>query len=240
MEEKVRLYNAMKRGEYIGRSDYDDRGLVDFDQKWAASQAGKTRDSASEQDSDSDGDSTHEEQETVSYLDEFGRLRTGTASMARRHERTQRIAAAAANETVNQSAHPERPSNIIYGDAIQHQAFNPDTITSQKINELVSKRDRSATPPPETHYDASHEIRTRGTGFYGFSKDQELRKEEMDALEKERRETEKARLEKEEGKMKRKREIEERRKVLAKKRSEREADRFLEGLELNLPGGGGS
>lgn len=152
MEEKVRLYNAMKRGEYIGRGDdHDDRGLVDFDRKWADAQARGSRDSASEHDSDSGSSSTNSHpatapKESISYLDEFGRLRHGTASEARRVERRSRLAAAAASESANFAAHPERPDNIIYGDTVQHHAFNPDRITAEKMSHLAAKRDKSATP----------------------------------------------------------------------------------------------
>jgi hypothetical protein len=235
MEDKVRMYNAMKRGEYIGREDYDDRGLVDFDRKWATSQAEEEdRDENSAAESEDSHSSQTNRNAQVSYTDEFGRLRTGTASEARRAARQQRLAAAASVESANSAAHPQQPTNIIYGDTIQHQAFNPDQIIANKMSELAAKRDKSATPPPDTHYDANHEIRTRGTGFYGFSKDEELRKKEMESLEKERAETERAREVRQEAKDKRKREIEERRKVIEEKRSQKEADRFLNSLELDI------
>jgi Domain of unknown function (DUF4078) len=236
MEDKVRMYNAMKRGEYIGREDYDERGLVDFDRKWAESRPDTVEDE--HEDSDSESEDSRSPQtnnnEMVSYTDEFGRLRTGTAVEARRFARQQRIAAAATVESANSAAHPQQPANIIYGDTIQHQAFNPDQIIADKMSELAAKRDKSATPPPDTHYDANHEIRTRGTGFYGFSKDEELRKKEMESLEKERAETERAREVRQEAKDERKQEIEERRKVLEEKRSQKEAGRFLNSLELEI------
>lgn len=235
MEEKVRLYNAMKRGEYIGREDHDDRGLVDFDRKWADQQTRGSRDSASENGSDSgsEDDADQKADEMVEYLDEFGRLRKGTVLEARRLERSQRIAAAATTDSAYLAAHPQRPENVIYGDTVQHQAFNPDSVIAEKMEELAKKRDKAATPPPETHYDANGEIRNRGTGFYGFSKDEELRKKEMGDLEKQRAATERVRQETEEAKEKRKQEIEERRKMIAQKRSQKEADRFLDELELD-------
>ena len=238
LEEKVRLYNAMKRGEYIGREDHDDRGLVDFDRKWADSQTRGSHDSASVNGSNSGfesdpDDKDDEANELVEYLDEFGRLRKGTASEARRVERGQRIAQAATTDAEYLAAHPQRPDNVIYGDAVQHQAFNPDRVISEKMEELAKKRDKASTPPPETHYDANGEIRNRGTGFYGFSKDEELRKKEMEALEKERAATEKVRKDKDLAKEKRRRQIEERRKAIAEKRSQKEADRFLDELELD-------
>ena len=233
MEEKVRMYNAMKRGEYIGRDDYDERGLVDFDRKWADTVARGSRDSASEKGSDNDSEDEEADAKIVEYTDEFGRLRRGTAADARREQREQRIASAAATAEENSVAHPSQPDNVIYGDTVQHQAFNPDKNIADKMEELAKERDKEATPPPETHYDANGEIRNRGTGFYGFSKDEELRKEEMANLEKQRSETERVRTDKEEAKEKRRRELEERRKMISEKKSRKEADRFLDQLELD-------
>lgn len=252
MEEKVRLYNAMKRGEYIGREDSQGQGqghgqgLVDFDRKWADAHARGTQDSASEQGSDDDDDdddsnsdsATKDAPKTVEYLDEFGRLRHGTPHAARRAAQSQHLSRLAHNTLAESAAHPQRPSNIIYGDTIQHAAFNPDHIITSQMEALAKKRDKSPTPPPDTHYDANGEIRNRGTGFYAFSQDTELRKEEMEALERERGETERLRREREEGREKRRREVEERRRVIAEKRSQREADRFLEGLDVDLKGEG--
>jgi hypothetical protein len=228
MEDKVRIYNAMKRGEYIGREDYDG-GLVDFDRKWAEKQtmgdSGDTDGSDSEVE-DADGG------ETVEYLDEFGRLRKGTKAQAEREERRKRMQANAAEEEERLAARPSMPTNVIYGDAIQHQAFNPDQVISDRMASLAKKRDKSATPPPETHYDASAEVRNKGTGFYTFSKDAEERKREMDALEKERLETEKARKEKQEEKELRQKELEQQRKLEAEQKARADADKFLDELVI--------
>lgn len=212
MEEKVRLYNAMKRGEYIGSSSYNSHdGLVDFDRKWADSELRGSRDSASEHSSDNsdsegnpdpDPDSNANpnpdpETKSVEYTDEFGRLLHLTPTEARRHQRRQRLLAAAAQESLELSAHPERPSNIIYGDTIQHSAFNPDRIHAEKMEALAKKRDKEVTPPPEVHYDANWEIRNRGTGFYAFSGDEGSRRKEMESLERERQRTETERVRKE-------------------------------------------
>lgn len=186
MEEKVRLYNAMKRGEYVQRGDgYDDRGLVDFDRKWAQ---GDTKSNSEDGDSsDSDGG------ELITYIDEFGRTRRGTKKEAERVARAARIEAAAEIDRANFSAFPERPSNLIYGDAVQAEAFNPERDIAIKMAELAKKRDRSATPPPPSHFNAKAEVRTRGTGFYAFSHDEVQRKTEMDELDRRRKETEEAR-----------------------------------------------
>ncbi|KIW83770.1 hypothetical protein Z517_03016 [Fonsecaea pedrosoi CBS 271.37] len=230
MQDKVRLYNAMKRGEYIGKEDYDNRGLVDFDRKWAEDQANGEGGASDSFDSD-DGSAVGEE-EILEYLDEFGRLRKGTKAQAAREERRKRMQANAAEEEERLSARPSMPGNVLYGDTIQHQAFNPDQAIAERMAELAKKRDKSATPPPDTHYDASAEIRTKGTGFYTFSQDSEERKREMDALEKERLETERIRKERDEKKEQRKKEIEERRKAIAAQRAKAQADKFLNDLDI--------
>lgn len=227
MEEKARLYNAMKRGEYIGP---DDRGLVDFDRKWAEKEAqGGNKDD--EDSLGSDEDESDDAEELVEYEDEFGRTRKGTKAEAAREERRRRIQANAVEEEDRLSARPKAPTNIIYGDAVQTNAFNPDNVIAERMAELAKKRDKSVTPPPDTHYDANAEVRTKGTGFYAFSHDKEGRQQEMDALEKERLETEKARKEREQKKEQRKHEIEQRRRLIAEQRSKAQADKFLKGLE---------
>ena len=232
MEEKARLYAQMKRGEYIGRNDYDDRGLVDFDKKWAEKDAALDQD---EDDSDSQSDD-EAGNEPAEWIDEFGRRRTGTTREKALFERQQRIQSSATAAVNEDSARPLAPSNIIYGDAIQSNAFNPDRDIADKMAEIAAKRDKEATPPPDVHYDASAEIRNRGTGFYAFSGDAEMRKEEMESLERERQETERARQERDDVKAKRKLDIEERRKAIEAKRkaqSDKEADKFLDGLDIS-------
>jgi hypothetical protein len=102
------------------------------------------------------------------------------------------------------------------------------------MEELARKRDRSLTPPEMRHYDASAEIRSKGVGFYSFSRDEGMREREMKALERERVETEMVRKEREEKKRKRMLEIEERRKAIGEKRARKQADTFLNGLGLDL------
>ena len=230
MEDKVRLYNAMKRGEYIGKEGHDERGLVDFDRKWAET---STKDEASDSETLDVDDAVLEEAEAVEYLDEFGRLRKGTKAQAEREERRKRIESNAADEQERLAARPSMPGNVIYGDAIQHQAFNPDTVITDRMAELAKKRDKSVTPPPDSHYDASAEVRSKGTGFYNFSQDADERKREMGALEKERLETERLRKDREDKKQQRRKEIEERRKLIAEQRAKVQADKFLNELDID-------
>lgn len=236
MEEKVRLYNAMKRGEYVGRPDgLDDRGLVDFDRKWAERDI-KNQASDSEDLNSSEGEQEVDDDEVIEYLDEFGRLRKGTKKHARREERRQRIQKIAEEDAQAFAAHPQMPTNIIYGDTVQHQAFNPDRDIEEKIAELARKRDKSATPPPDSHFDATSEVRTKGTGFYHFSQDAADRKREMDELEKTRLETEKIRKQKQEEKEAKQAEVARRfqqeEKRIDDQKSKRDADEFLDKLDI--------
>lgn len=233
MEEKARLYAAMKRGDYVTSKDgRDERGLVDFDRKWAENQGSRADAGEDATSSGSDNDSD-DDQELVEYEDEFGRTRKGTKAQAAREERGKRIKANAAEEAEQASARPTMPTNIIFGDTVQHNAFNPDEVIAERMAGLAQKRDKSATPPPDSHYDANAEIRNKGTGFYTFSKDAEGRKKEMEALERERLETERARKERDSQKEKRRKELEDRKRLIAEQRSKAQADKFLNGFELS-------
>lgn len=235
MEEKARIYAAMKRGDYIRPEDgHDERSLVDFDRKWAEQEANGRDD---EDDATSSGsNSSDADEEVVEYQDEFGRQRNGTRAEAARDERRRRIQSNASNEAEQFSVRPKMPSNVIRGDTVQYNAFSPNDVTTEKMAGLAKKRDRSATPPEEAHYDANAEVRTKGTGFYSFSKDAEGRKKEMDALEKERLQTERERKEREARKEKKRHEIEERRKKIAEQRTKVQADRFLDDFDLGSVG----
>ena len=97
---------------------------------------------------------------------------------------------------------------------------------------LAEKRDRSATPPEAVHYDARKEVREKGVGFFQFSRDKEGREQEMEGLGREREETERRRREGGDRKEERRRKVEERRKLVARKKGERLAERFLDGLDV--------
>lgn len=82
--------------------------------------------------------------------------------------------------------------------------------------------------PLVQHYDATKEIRTRGAGFMSFSKDEDTRQKQMDALQRERDETMRRREQnKDTGGVlgEREREREERKRKLEQKRRELEDKR---------------
>ncbi|KAH6843075.1 hypothetical protein B0I37DRAFT_383618 [Chaetomium sp. MPI-CAGE-AT-0009] len=229
MESKARLYAAMQRGDYIGR----EIGLVDFDRKWAEAES-KNNPGAASSDSDSEPDDEQDSNIDTTlheYTDEFGRVRPLTRSQILRLQR----GAASATELEHMSARPKAPTTLIYGDAVQAEAFTAQD-GGEAMEALARKRDRSPTPPEATHYQADWEIRTKGVGFYKFSKEEGRREEEMKALEEERAKTEGLRKEREEKAKRRKQEIEERRKEILERRTKKMADSFLEGLEKDLVG----
>jgi hypothetical protein len=228
MEEKAKLYSRMKRGdgdeaEGEGEGEGEGDGLVDFDRKWA--------EHGSVSSSDDEDEGRHE---IVDYEDEYGRSKRGTRAEAERVERRKRNAVRGQEELDRMSARPAMPSNIIYGDTVQTGAFAPEEGVYAKMEELAAKRDRSATPPEMRHYEADKEFRIKGVGFFSFSKDENVRKKEMEALEKERLETERVRGEREGVKEQRRRDIEERRRMVGEKRAKKQADSFLEGLGGDL------
>jgi hypothetical protein len=185
MEEKARLYAAMKRGDV---EDMDEKYTVDFDRKWA-----ENHDQPSEEEDDDDDDDEPEagDGEMVEYLDEFGRTRTGTRSQAH----IASLASSQKDSSDRFTARPSAPATVIYGDTIQHAAFDPDFPITEQMAALAKKRDRSLTPPPEMHFDGSAEVRQKGTGFFQFSEDAAERGKQMEDLEQTRQETETARAE---------------------------------------------
>ncbi|KAJ4377811.1 hypothetical protein N0V83_000641 [Neocucurbitaria cava] len=224
MEEKTRLYDALKRGDI---EDVDDKYGVDFDRKWAEKHEKGGAASASESESEAS-----EEEELVEYVDEFGRTRKGTRAEAARE--AHRKNTLAANESDRFTARPAMPDTIIHGDTVQYNAFNPDETIAQQMAALAAKRDEEWTGPTEQHFDGTEEARQRGTGFFQFSKDEEERQEQMARIEKERVETERVRRERKEQIDKRKEMIRERKKLVQEKRSAGKAEKFLDELGAEL------
>jgi hypothetical protein len=227
LEKKAKLYKEMKRRDYVAREGEEE--LVDFDRKWV-----ERDDKGEVSSSDEEGGDDDDSGEMVDYEDEYGRLRRGTKADAERMERRKLNKVLGQEELDRISARPAQPERVIYGDTVQTLAFNPEEEKMEKMEELAGKRDRSMTPPDQKHYEADKEFRIKGVGFYSFSKDEEGRKREMEALEKERLETERMRKEREEKKDKRKKEIEERRKAISEKRAKKQADSFLDNLGADL------
>ncbi|KAI0602135.1 hypothetical protein F4775DRAFT_603743 [Biscogniauxia sp. FL1348] len=251
MEEKARLYAAMKRGDYIAKEN-ESAPLVDFDRKWAEKhpedeEGGGISSSGSDNESSSDdnnGNGAHDNNELIEYQDEFGRTRRGTrAEVTRLQRRRARVALAASElERMSARAPQPEPSRLIYGDVVQDAAFDPEAPARARMASLAEGRDREPTPPADAHFDGGAEIRTKGVGFYQFSRDDAAaRQREMEGLAREREETERVRAERSVGREARRREIEERRRRIGERRAEKMAESFLEGLagEMGIAAGGG-
>jgi len=235
MESKARLYGAMQRGDYVGR----EIGLVDFDRKWAESASrgtkaggGEVSSPSSDEGPDGEDDASDIDTEIVEWEDEFGRLRQGTRAEKMRYERRVARGQASAAELERMSARPKAPHKIILGDAVQTAAFVARDEATMEA--LARKRDRSATPPEAEHYRADREIRTKGVGFYAFSRDENKRKEELAALEAERARTEGLRKEREDKALTRRREIEARKREISQRKAKKMADSFLDGLGKDI------
>jgi hypothetical protein len=229
MEEKARLYAAMKRGDV---EDADEKYGVDFDRKWAESR--EKGDAEDEEVDDDDEDAEGDDGDMVEYTDEFGRSRRGTRAEVARAHRMQKSRADLSSDRF--TSRPSAPSNIIYGDTIQHEAFDPDAPIAAQMEKLARKRDKSLTPPPEEHFDGAKEVRNKGTGFFQFSSDAEERKKQMDNLESERRQTEQKRDERQRKVDERKKQIDERRMEIQQRRGKRKAEDFLNELGKELGG----
>lgn len=224
----------MKRGEYVppansARAEKRDSNLlVDFDRKWAEDiEAGRTSDTTESENED------EADNEMVTYEDEFGRERHGTRAEASRELRRMNAQNHAAEELASFSARPVAPSRIIRGDIVQSAAFNPDAKVLELMENIARKRDRSMTPPEEVHYDASKEVRSKGVGFYSFSKDAEGRKREMNELKKQREETEREKREREERERKMEEELQHEKKAEAERNGKLLAEKFLDGLDCD-------
>ncbi|SPO02660.1 uncharacterized protein DNG_05333 [Cephalotrichum gorgonifer] len=230
MEEKARIYSALKRGDYVPKEN-EPTPLVDFDRKWAEANDGDDARDGAESDSEEE-EGRGDDDEIIEFEDEYGRTRQGTRADKERLDRRRRRGLLGAEELERMSARPAAPQGLIYGDTIQTMAFAPDD--ADKMEELARKRDRSQTPPEMKHYDADAEIRDKGVGFYKFSKDEETRRAEMESLRKERLATEARRSEREEKKAARQREIQERRGAIEARRAKKMADSFLDVLAADL------
>ncbi|EAW09737.1 CCDC174 family protein [Aspergillus clavatus NRRL 1] len=246
LQEKARVYEDLKSGLYLaGDSDEDTpgtreedylarlrrkerEGLIDFDRKWADAQRAKGSDDGSEDGGEEEGEDDDDNASIVSYEDELGRTRRGTRAEAAR-------AAVARAQEAGEARGPERwrparPENLIYGAAVQAEAFSLSSTAAAEMASLAARRDRSPTPPEETHYDAEAEVRNRGTGFYAFARDEETRRKQMEELMSAREETQREREARQARRAQRERVKDERRRQIEELRTRRWAETFLAGL----------
>lgn len=245
MEEKVRMYEDMKKGLYLAGDSSDEEdtsqgqarpedylarlrrkekeGLVDFDRKWADEE--RKREDASDA---SGGEEDDDNASIISYEDELGRSRRGTRAEAARAARAKEEEER--GRSMQERWRPNRPENLIYGATVQSEAFNPETNIASQMAELAARRDRSATPPEQMHYDADAEVRNRGQGFYAFSRDEAVRQKQMEELKKAREETQRQRERLSARAAARQVTIDNRRRQVQELRSRRLAAQFLDSL----------
>jgi hypothetical protein len=161
LRRKAKLYKRIKRGD--GENDGENgEGLGGLIVPTRAS------DRSSDFSDDQSGSSSHSSDEDVEITDSFGRTRLVSKSKAHLYDVDE-------DEDNDDDSKPKvaRPTNLIYGDAIQHDAFKPDEVLLQKI---MYKEDQ------DVHYDADWEIRDRGVGFYQFSSDKRIRQQQMESI----------------------------------------------------------
>ena len=246
MEEKARLYDDLKRG-YI--DDKEGKYNVDFDRKWAeAKERGEDP-----EDEASDREAQDDDNELVDYVDEFGRNRRMTKREVAKAELMKKRGEELEKEREEMSVRPKMPEKLIHGDYIQTQAF--DYNRYEKEFAAVKERHENVDshfgahgvsiydgdyPGKRWFFDKRQDPRLRtgyGTGFFQFSHREDERKAQMDELEKTHQEALKAQKEKEQQdtyKAERAKAEDAKRSRIAKMRAEKQARRFLLGLEKEM------
>ncbi|KAK4048992.1 Protein-lysine N-methyltransferase efm4 [Microbotryomycetes sp. JL221] len=170
LEKKAKLYDKIKRGKTAGLTEGQISNLlVDFDRKQTDSGDDDEEDDASQGRHQSDDEDLNDP--LVEYEDEFGRVRK-----VRRSELPRQ-----AGQSMDDEPHE---ANIRYGDQVYFPVYQPDP-------EVLAARKAAMeeSAPLVQHYDASKEVRARGAGFMSFSKDEQVRQQQMEALQRERVET---------------------------------------------------
>ncbi|KAL1406453.1 hypothetical protein Q8F55_008152 [Vanrija albida] len=266
LEAKARKYDQLARGDLSGLSERElAEATIDFDRKreeeWSDHSSDEDESAAPARARwDDEGKfDTLGDLETVEYVDEMGRTRTGTRREAREAER-EKARGKRRREEEDEEDEPGprfdlgsyaevQQSQVIHGDQAYFPVYQPDP---DAIKQKYLDAERAAR---NEHYDASKEVRVRGAGAYQFSLDDEKRKAQMAELKAERGETERARAAAagragSAAKEEQKRRIAERRRVveakrasllgapevarLRKEKAEREADTFLHDFETEL------
>ncbi|RPB01986.1 hypothetical protein L873DRAFT_1733951 [Choiromyces venosus 120613-1] len=237
---KAGVYERLRRGGGGGEGEGED-GLVDFDKKWVEEGEPEFRSSDDEEEEEEE----EEGGEMVEHTDDLGRTRKVSEKalerILRREARAKLQSQDQESTTSSQSlAAQPLPEAISYGPRIQTGAFQTANFSSVPTADMLA----AAMPVEkegveEVHYDAGGEVRTKGVGFYQFSKDEGERKREFAELEEERRRTEMERERMAEKKRKRKEDLEKRKEEVRKKRRVKVGGSWLEGFMGELEGGKG-
>lgn len=175
LEKKARLYEAMRSGDgfdaYDEEQDEEKRPLVDFDKKYFQErelERHKEEAAAAARKKRKRNDKEEDDNDPwVEFEDEFGRTR-----IIRRSELP----------STEQQQH--------------HRSDDSDYDSEEEENKaylVAQQRYKAADRSDMNHFEADREIRTKGVGFYQFSKDEQERRAQMDKLNRLRTETENAR-----------------------------------------------
>ncbi|EJU04864.1 hypothetical protein DACRYDRAFT_98636 [Dacryopinax primogenitus] len=185
LERKAQIYDKLQKGQTGGLSEKEyDMLLVDFDRKAMEDRYESGSGSEDEDESLRVPKAPTEDDPIVEYEDEFGRVRTARKSEVPRH---------LAKQDEDEPPEEEFDPYLLRGaETLGHfPVFEP---SAERVAQIAES---SKETNPAQHYDSTYENRARAAGFYQFSKDEEVRKKEMEELKKTREETERRR--KEEG-----------------------------------------
>ncbi|KAI9473895.1 MAG: hypothetical protein EXX96DRAFT_602304 [Benjaminiella poitrasii] len=167
LEKKAKIYEAMRSGQIqYDQDDEEKMPLIDFDRKYLEErelQQSKKESERKKKKRRTDND----DDPWVEFEDEFGRTRIVRRSQLPEHT----------SSHSDHSDDDEDDSDMAKNSA--YAAYRPDF-------EAADRTDMN-------HYEADREIRTKGVGFYRFSKDEQERHEQMEKLKQMREETENAR-----------------------------------------------
>lgn len=155
LERKARLYEAMKEGR-VQQQEYENEEqspLIDFDRKYMLEK--ELKDNTLQKDRKRKRKKDEDEDDDdpwVEYEDEFGRTRIVRRS--------------------------ELPS---HNDASDHSCYSDEDEEYEQRRRRPG-HDGFGSREDMNHYEADREIRTKGVGFYSFSKDEHERQEQMAKL----------------------------------------------------------
>ncbi|KAL9939643.1 hypothetical protein V8E36_001460 [Tilletia maclaganii] len=152
-------------------------GLIDFRRK--AAEEGSPVEEAQQQTpffgDDGYGD---EDEEKVTYLDDFGRTRTAPRSQVPQH-------------LLPENNHGSYSEGLSFGRQTSFPVYRPPS-PKLRVSRAVRKQIDSGAPPLQ-HFDPKAEVRNRGAGLFQFAKDEDERVKQMEALQRERARTERER-----------------------------------------------
>ncbi|EIW83981.1 hypothetical protein CONPUDRAFT_151027 [Coniophora puteana RWD-64-598 SS2] len=229
LERKAKIYDKLRKGKSGGLNERQyDALLVDFDSKYDEDAYESDSDEVDESLTVPKAPNEEEDDPTIEYEDEFGRIRTAPRSEVPRHLLPKDPEFEVADD-----------EDVIHNPVNFFPVYEPTAERVKQVEDAFAEADN----PLAARYDPTQEIRDKGAAFYRFSADEEARRQQQEELRAAHEETSKVRqemgaadvrpgevegMQPEEASQagptrsrameKRKREIEERRKLLEAKR----------------------